>query len=212
MNGKSLNKIYEASGLTGVEFAKSLNIGRTKLYALFDAEEIPLDVIIKIKELYRNEQIEVVKESLNLNTPNAKEHSLVSNRKNLTMVPLKAFAGFTNGYEDKIFIESLERRYYPEIQGECFAFEVEGFSMYKSKVIDKQIYSVGYKPGSHVYTIPIESITYLNKNRNYVFQTVEGIILKRFIKIESDKCIVESLNEDYNPTPPIPLKEIKKIY
>ncbi|CAB4126954.1 hypothetical protein UFOVP87_29 [uncultured Caudovirales phage] len=202
MTGKELQIIYKTSGLGGTEFAESLGISRPRLYELFKVAEISSKLEALITANYN--------QTIVLN--NAKPYNKLTERKNLMIVPLKAFAGFANGYEKKEFIDTLERRHYPEIQGECFAFEVEGFSMYVSKVIDGELFQTGYKPGSFVYTTVIESITYLNKNRNYVFQTVDGIQLKRFSKIEGDKCFIESINKEYNPTKPILLKELKKVY
>jgi len=132
--------------------------------------------------------------------------------KNMVYVPLKAIGGFLAGYENKVYLDSLERREFPEIKGECFCFEVEGFSMYKSKVFEGQIYETGYKPGSIVVATKVENFSWLSKHKNYVFQTTDGLIIKTYDKIKDDKFQLLSINDEYNPVPPIPVKAVKGIY
>lgn len=42
------------------------------------------------------------------------------------VVPVKAYGGFLKGYENPIFLDNLIKTPLPFIQGQCFAFEVEG--------------------------------------------------------------------------------------
>lgn len=118
---------------------------------------------------------------------------------NMYIVPLRAWGGFLAGYERRVF--DLEKIPFPLVKGECFAFEIGGFSMLKE-----------YKPGDYFIGSLIEGFDWLIKGRDYVFQTINGLILKRFVKIEDDLCYMESINEEYNPVDPMPLKEIKALY
>jgi hypothetical protein len=135
-----------------------------------------------------------------------------SKTKNMIYVPLKAVGGFLAGYENKVYLDGLERREFPEIKGECFCFEVEGFSMYKSKVFEGHIYETGYKPGSMVVATKVENFSWLSKHKDYVFQTTDGLIIKTYDKIKDDKFILQSINDEYNPVPAIPVKAVKGIY
>jgi|ERR1700757_620355 len=135
-----------------------------------------------------------------------------SKTKNMVYVPLKAIGGFLAGYENKVYMDGIEHREFPEIKGQCFCFEVEGFSMYKSKVIDGEIYETGYKPGTFVVATKVENFSWLSKHKDYVFQTTDGLIIKRYDKIHNDKFQLLSINDEYNPVPAIPTKAVKGIY
>ena len=120
-------------------------------------------------------------------------------KSNMYLVPIKACGGFLAGYEKQEF--DLEKIPFPLVKGECFAFEIDGYSMLSE-----------YKPNDYFVGSKIEGFDWLVKGRDFVFQTVNGLILKRFEKIEDNMCFMKSLNEEYNPVDPIPLKEIKAIY
>lgn len=117
-------------------------------------------------------------------------------------VTIKAQGGFLEGYGDTILLEqNVEKVYFPFFKGECFSFEVEGLSMVPE-----------YMPGDRFISTPIENFNHLVKGRTYVFQTIDGIIIKEFVGIENDYIHLKSHNEDYNPVKPIHLKEIKRVY
>lgn len=120
---------------------------------------------------------------------------------NLMIVPLKAYGGFLNGYANRVFLDSLEYSQFPFIKGQCFAFEVENFSM-----------SPEINPGDYVVCTEIPDPDWLTKNKVYVFQTIDGLIIKVFDHIKNDQCFLKSINTEYNPVDPVPLKSIKKIY
>lgn len=135
-----------------------------------------------------------------LSEPNAQYNKPeVEYTPNMYIVPLRAWGGFLTGYERRVF--DLEKVPFPLVKGECFAFEIDGFSMLKE-----------YKPGDYFIGSLIEGFDWLIKGRDYVFQTINGLILKRFVKIEDDLCYMKSINDEYNPVEPMPLKEIKALY
>lgn len=146
------------------------------------------------------------------NKTNASLYLVNPERQNMIIVPIKAFGGFLSGYANKAYVDTLEKTAFPFVRGECFAFEVEGMSMYKTVVVDKEIFETGYAPGSHVICTPIENFTWMTKDKDYVLVTVDGIILKRYVKIDDNKCHLKSINEEYNPVNPIPLNKIKKVF
>lgn len=123
-----------------------------------------------------------------------------SGKRNMIIVPAKAYGGFLQGYADPEFLESLKKIEFPKIQGECYQFEVEGFSMIPQ-----------YPPQSDVIATAVENINWLRKDKDYVFQTIDGILLKRFSKIEDNNCYVYSINKEYKDIK-LPLKNIKRVY
>lgn len=120
---------------------------------------------------------------------------------NLMIVPLKAYGGFLNGYANRVFLDSLEYAHFPFIKGQCYAFEIEGFSMMPEIM-----------PGDYVVCTEIPDVTWLTKGKIYVFQTIDGLVIKQFEEINGDKVYLNSINEEYNPVKPIPVKSVKKIY
>lgn len=212
MTGKQLKEMLVGKGIVFSDLARYLELTPQALNSRFSAENVRTQFIADI-----NLYLAKLGHSSGVSEPevaygNVSPYLKGNGRKNLIVVPLKAFGGFLAGYKDKVYIDSLEHHSFPWIQGECFAFEVEGFSMYKTKVLDGEIFEVGYKPGSFVVATPVGEFESMMKGKDYVFQTVDGIILKRFVRLKGDYCEVESINEEYNPVKPLHLKGIKRMY
>lgn len=120
--------------------------------------------------------------------------------KNIFYIPLYAYGGFLQGYSNQIFMETLEKFSLPGIHGEHYAFEVQGHSM-----------TPFASPGDVVVARREEHLDYMVKDRVYVLQTIDGILIKFFDKIEYGKALFKSANiEGDNPV--IPLKNLKVIY
>ena len=182
------------------EVSEKLGVSRTQVYNYFKSENISAKVKAKIiKEFGASEQ-DLISDYIK---PNAKPALFKGNgNPNMWVVPIKAQGGFLEGYGDNVLLEqNIEKVYFPFIGQECFAFEIDGLSM----VTD-------YMPGEYFVGTPIENFNHLVKGKVYVFQTIDGIILKEFVKIEDDFIHLKSQNEDYNPVKPIYLKEIKRVY
>lgn len=124
-----------------------------------------------------------------------------SDKPNMWMVPIKAQAGFAKGFEGRTFAGQIQRVAWPLIQGECFCFEVEGLSMFPT-----------YLPHSWVICTILTEWEWLRHGKSYVFQTYEGVIIKRFDRIDSKFIYLNSINSDSDPVPPIPLSELRMIY
>jgi transcriptional regulator with XRE-family HTH domain len=186
--------------ITMEEVSEKLGVSRTQVYNYFKSENISAKVKAKIiKEFGASEQ-DLISDYIK---PNAKPALFKGNgNPNMWVVPIKAQGGFLEGYGDNVLLEqNIEKVYFPFIGQECFAFEIDGLSM----VTD-------YMPGEYFVGTPIENFNHLVRGKVYVFQTVDGIILKEFVKIEDDFMHLKSQNEDYNPVKPIYLKEIKRVY
>lgn len=119
---------------------------------------------------------------------------------NIIFVPLVAYGGFLTGYANKVFTDELQRFSLPGIRGEHYAFEVDGMSMYDFAA-----------PKDWAIAKELDKSDILLKNKAYVLQTTDGILIKYFDKKDDQKGTFRSHNAEYEPIT-IPLKSIKKVY
>lgn len=124
---------------------------------------------------------------------------------NIIHIPLHAWGGFLRGYEDTVFMDSLEHYEMPGIVGKHFSWDVKGFSMYKKG------HELSAKPGDRIFAIPKDGISDLSKGEAYMIQSVDGLTYKIFDRIEGNKAYFNALNEEEEGVV-CPLKEIKGIY
>ncbi|MGJ1516488.1 LexA family transcriptional regulator [Sphingobacterium siyangense] len=186
--------------ITMDEVAERLGVSRTQVYNYFKSENISAKVRSKIIKEFGASESDLISDKIK---PNAKPARFLGDgRPNMWVVPIKAQGGFLEGYGDNVLMaQNIEKVYFPFIGHECFAFEIDGLSMLTE-----------YVPGEYFVGTPIENFNHLVKGRVYVFQTIEGIILKEFVKIEDDFIYLRSQNEDFNPVKPIHLKDVKRVY
>lgn len=120
---------------------------------------------------------------------------------NIAFVPIKAQAGYLQGYANQEYVGTLPSFGLPGFQNGTFrAFEVEGHSML-------QIDNKGFHPGDITINQYVESPHQIRDGRVYVVVTHEGMLLKRCINRldgETPRLICKSDNRsgDY---PDIPL-------
>ena len=202
---KKVKEDYKKYGYTdrptNENLADALGVSSVQLNRYYKSKSLGRDSVNKIVATFNVTEEEIWGDDLSKS--NAKPALFKGNGKpNMWVVPIKAQGGFLEGYGDSVLMEqNIEKVYFPFIGQECFAFEIEGLSM----VTD-------YMPGEYFVGTPIENFNHLVKGKVYVFQTIDGIILKEFVKIEDDFIHLKSQNEDYNPVKPIYLKEIKRVY
>ncbi len=130
-----------------------------------------------------------------------------NNYSNLYVIPIKAYGGFLAGYANKAYMDSLEKIPFPFVRGECFAFEIEGFSMVSDDPKEDS-----YPPGTWVITTEIESPTWCQKGKVYVFTTIDGIIIKEFVKLDDHYHLKSKNTSKEYKVQPIPAKSVKKIF
>lgn len=119
-----------------------------------------------------------------------------SGKENVTMVPVKARAGYLNGYEDPEYISTLPAYRLPGLSNGTYRmFEVEGLSMHPT-FDDKDI----------LITQFVEDLNAVRDDRIYVVVTRnDGVVVKRVLnRIQKDnKLILKSDNykhkEEYPP-------------
>lgn len=204
----SLSAFLEKKGINQREFCEITGFDASQVNRWIKGVNEPYPkTIVKINEMYGDFIDNLINDFDNEgqqdNKINYKEvNSLPKTTKlNLMIVPLKAYGGFLNGYANRVFLDSLEYAHFPFIKGQCFAFEIEGFSMMPDIM-----------PGDYVVCTEIPDTNWLNKGKIYVFQTIEGLCIKVFEEIKDEKVYLKSINNEYNPVTPIPVKSVKKIY
>lgn len=112
-------------------------------------------------------------------------------RNNIELVPIRAAAGYLNGYADPEYIRELPRFKLPILkQGTYRAFEISGDSM------------LPIVPGTIVIGELVENIRDVKNGKPYVLVTSrEGIVFKRVFNYlqESGKLFLVSDNRQYAP-------------
>lgn len=114
---------------------------------------------------------------------------------NIEMVPVKAAAGYLNGYADPTFIKELNRFRLPFLpSGTYRAFEIKGDSM------------LPVLPGSIVVGEYVDDWRNIKDGQTYVvLSTHDGIVYKRlFNQIEENGTLI--LRSDNTAYPPYPIK------
>jgi hypothetical protein len=134
-------------------------------------------------------------------SPYNARHRGSSDKLNMWWVPAKAEAGFIRGFAQRLFPNMIQKGSMPLIQGECFGFEIDGFSMFPD-----------YMPGTFIVCTLLEDSSWLRKGKVYVFQTAEGLIIKYFDRIEDGKVYLTSANNNYNPVDPVPVEDVQQLY
>lgn len=189
-------------GLTQDQFAQRLEIKRSLVGAYEEGRAEPrlellqkmaalggysVDVLIA-KDISQMKEYE--KKSLrskDVVVVTVDEHS----RNNIELVPMRAAAGYLNGYADPEYIKELPRFKLPILkQGTYRAFEISGDSM------------LPILPGTIVIGEWVEDINSVKNGKPYVLVTErEGIVFKRVFNYlqESGKLFLVSDNRQYTP-------------
>lgn len=195
--GRNLKYLRKLKGKTQEEFAALLNIKRSLLGAYEEERAEPrLEVLeavsdhfaVSLDDLLRRDLSEREQSYLTRRRAQkmAQEHNLIH------FVPVKAAAGYLNGYADDEFIDELNTFTLPMLGGgEYRAFEIIGDSMLPTpsgSVI------VGQRTGNDLDEIR-------NNHAYIVVSRTEGIVYKRILKHEEarDKVTLVSDNPSFQP-------------
>lgn len=129
-----------------------------------------------------------------------------NDEENVVYVPVKARAGYLDGYGDSEYIETLPSFYMPHLtNGTYRCFEVQGNSMVRT-----------FFDGDLVFGKYVEDLSDIKDGRVYVVVSKnDGIVLKRVINRieERGKLILKSDNKDGNyPTYTIDAEDIMEVW
>jgi transcriptional regulator with XRE-family HTH domain len=195
--GRNLKYLRKLKGKTQEEFAALLNIKRSLLGAYEEERAEPrLEVLEAVSDHFSVSLDDLLRRDLS-----EREQSYLSRRRAQKMsqehnlihfVPVKAAAGYLNGYGDDEFIDELNTFTLPMLGGgEYRAFEIIGDSMLPTpsgSVI------VGQRTGNDLDEIR-------NNHAYIVVSRTEGIVYKRILKHEEvrDKVTLVSDNPAFQP-------------
>lgn len=129
-----------------------------------------------------------------------------NDEENVVYVPVKARAGYLDGYGDSEYIETLPSFHMPQLtNGTYRCFEVQGNSMVRT-----------FFDGDLVFGKYVENLADIKDGRVYVIVSKnDGIVLKRVINRieERGKLILKSDNKDGNfPTYTIDAEDIMEVW
>lgn len=194
---ENIRAIRKSLGLTQDQFANELGIKRSLIGAYEEGRAEPrLELLCKIAEL-GNIHVEdllygVARMNENMKKSTARQLDFSDERRNnIELVPVKAAAGYLNGYADPDFVNELPRFSLPVLnQGNYRAFEISGDSM------------LPLLSGTIVVGEYVHNITEIKNGKTYILVTKsEGVVYKRVFNYvnENGKLFLVSDNRQYSP-------------
>jgi transcriptional regulator with XRE-family HTH domain len=181
--GRNLKYLRKLRGNTQEEFAALLNIKRSLLGAYEEERAEPrLEVLEIVSDQFSVSLDDLLRSDLSDRSQNylarRREQKMSQEHNLIHFVPVKAAAGYLNGYADDEFIDELNTFTLPMLGGgEYRAFEIIGDSMLPTpsgSVI------VGQRTGNDLEEIR-------NNHAYIVVSRTEGIVYKRILKNEETR-------------------------
>jgi transcriptional regulator with XRE-family HTH domain len=203
-NMRSLRKRLK---LTQDQFAAKLDIKRSLLGAYEEGRAEPkLELLQKIAEVFHVTVDDLIGKDLSATSSEGlmtastgglrtKEVLVVTadsgGKDNIELVPIKAAAGYLNGYADAEYVKELPKFQLPILKhGTYRAFEISGDSM------------LPLLPGTIVIGEHVEDIRSIKSGKTYVLVSQrEGVVYKRVFNYleDSGKLFLVSDNRHYSP-------------
>lgn len=209
-NLKHLRKI---KGVTQRQFADDLSIKRSSVGAYEEGRAEPkYDLLNKIAEYFNLTMDEIVNQKIDDRwrpSPRGANLRVLSitvnseNEENIELVPIKASAGYLNGYGDPEYVAKLPKFSLPNLQeGTYRAFEIQGDSM------------LPVQPKDIIVAEFLENWSNIKPGKTYIIvSSSEGVVYKRVsFKYKEDKGLrLVSDNKIYDPYW-IPADEILEVW
>jgi len=193
---QNLKYLRKLRGWTQQEFADKLRIKRSLIGAYEEERAKPhLDVLETICDIFKLTMDDILRKDLSDNKGNylAKRRAMkmAGGRPDIPFVPMKAAAGYLNGYGDPEYIDELNTFTLPMLSGGNYrAFEIVGDSMLPTP------------SGSIIVGEKVENIDDVKNSNTYVIVSKsEGIVYKRIEKNNRTKnrLTLISDNPAYHP-------------
>lgn len=193
---QNLKYLRKLRGWTQQEFADKLRIKRSLLGAYEEERAEPrIDVLESVCDIFKLTLDEILRKDLNDNKGNylAKRRAmkLAGGRPDIPFVPVKAAAGYLNGYADPDYIDELNTFTLPMLSGGNYrAFEIVGDSMLPTT------------SGSIIVGEKVENLDDVKNSNTYVIVSKsEGIVYKRVEKNGRAKNKLNLISD--NPAYPV---------
>ncbi len=176
--GKNLRYLRKLRGWTQEEFAARLNIKRSLLGAYEEDRAKPnVEVMQQVSGIFKVSFEDILMKDLSED----KASAYLQKRRNLKMsreappihfVPVKAAAGYLNGYADPEFVDELNTFTLPMLMpGNYRAFEIVGDSMLPtpsgSVIVGEKVDDLHNVKPSHTYIV-------ISKNDGVVYKRIEA--------------------------------------
>ena len=196
MANQNMKYLRKLRGLTQDEFAQKIGIKRSLVGAYEEERAEPnYEVLETMSDLFKISIDDLLRKDLS-----ETKGSYISKRRQMKMladsniihfVPVKAAAGYLNGYADPEFLDELNTFTLPMLSsGSYRAFEIVGDSMLPTS------------SGSVIVAEKVESLDDVKNNNAYiVLSRTEGVVYKRVLKSNrsKNKITLVSDNPAYQP-------------
>lgn len=192
---QNLKYLRKLRGWTQQEFADKLRIKRSLIGAYEEERAHPnMEVLETVCDIFKLSMDDLIRKDLSDNKGNylAKRRAmkLAGGRPDIPFVPVKAAAGYLNGYADPDYIDELNTFTLPMLSGGNYrAFEIVGDSMLPTA------------SGSIIVGEKVESLDEVKNNNTYiVVSKSEGIVYKRVERNSRSKTKISLISD--NPAYP----------
>lgn len=194
--GQNLKYLRKLRGLTQEEFASRLGIKRSLLGAYEEERADPrFEVLETVSDLFKVSLDELMRSDLSEQKGSylakRRAQKMAADKNEITFVPVKAAAGYLNGYADPEFIDELNTFTLPMLApGNYRAFEIVGDSMMPTP------------SGSVIVGEKVDDMESVKNNQAYiVISRTEGVVYKRVMKNNrvKNKLTLVSDNPTYQP-------------
>ena len=196
MANQNMKYLRKLRGFTQDEFAQKIGIKRSLVGAYEEERAEPnYEVLETMSDLFKISIDDLLRKDLS-----ETKGSYISKRRQMKMladsniihfVPVKAAAGYLNGYADPEFLDELNTFTLPMLSsGSYRAFEIVGDSMLPTS------------SGSVIVAEKVESLDDVKNNNAYiVLSRTEGVVYKRVLKSNrsKNKITLVSDNPAYQP-------------
>jgi len=201
-NIRYLRKVHK---LTQGDLADRLEMKRSLIGSYEEGRAVPKIVVLKqlatLFDLSIDQLVSCDFEADGLPQPELKSSLQIlpivvdqNNEELISIVPVKASAGYLNGYADREYIGNLPRfsMPVPELSaGKTFrVFQIKGDSM------------LPIQPGSYLFCEYVEGVSSIREGDIYIIITrEEGLVCKRVFLQEDHQLLLKSDNPEYTPYP-----------
>ncbi|MBI5541163.1 MAG: LexA family transcriptional regulator [Bacteroidia bacterium] len=217
LNIRHLRKVRE---LTQDQLADKLGVNRAMIGSYEEGRAVPKLEALRTISHYFNVTIDnLVNTDLSSEKNNNVSHNVDiagkglrvlttlvdrDNEELITLVPVKASAGYLNGYADPDFIESLPRFNLPLLElsknRTYRAFQIKGNSMQP------------IPSGSYIICEYLQNWSEVKDGKTYVLITQDdGVVYKRLYNNEHDTIVLKSDNPEYDPYT-LPVSTISEVW
>lgn len=193
---KNLKYLRKLRGWTQEEFAQKLRIKRSLLGAYEEERADPrIDILEVVADMFKLTLDDLLRKDVSDTKTNylakRRAQKMANGRTDIPFVPVKAAAGYLNGYADPEFVDELNTFTLPMLAGGDYrAFEIVGDSMMPTP------------SGSVIVGERVQNLEDVKANQTYIIVSkADGIVYKRMMKNnrQKNKFTLVSDNPTYQP-------------